>query len=140
MNYDILFKKLNHYGITGIPNNWFCSFLSNRLQFTSINKSESVERKLKYGVSQRSVLGPLLILFINDLHKNIKFSLLHHFVDDTNVLLVEKLLKPLNKHMNRDLKLAVEWIRANKLPLNWLNLTLFRMHLFWAVHRHILHG
>ena len=43
---------------------------------------------------------------------------MHHFVDNTNILLVEKSLKKLNKHTNRDLKLVVEWIRANKLSLN----------------------
>ena len=74
---------------------------------------------MKYGVPEGSVLGPLLvILFINDLHKNIEFSTVHHFVDDPNLLVVEKLLKKLNKHLSRGMKLVVEWIRANKLSLN----------------------
>ena len=34
------------------------------------------------------------------------------------MLLAEKSLKMLNNHMNRDLKLVVEWIRTNKLSLN----------------------
>ena len=89
------------------------------MQFTSINKSQSGKRELKYGVPQGSVLGPLfIILFINDLHKNVEFSTVHHFADDTNILLVEKSLKKINKHINRDLKLVVEWSRANKLSLN----------------------
>ena len=89
------------------------------VHFTNINKSESRKTELKYGVPQGSVLGHLLfILFINDLHKNIEFSTVHHFADNTNILLIEKSLKNLNKHMNRDLKLVVEWIRANKLSLN----------------------
>ena len=90
------------------------------MQFTSMNKSESGKTEVKYGVPQWSVLGPLLfILFINDLHKNIECSTVHQFSDDTNMLLVEKSLKKLNsKHINRDLKLVVEWIRANKLSLN----------------------
>ena len=58
------------------------------------------------------------MLFINNLHKNIEFSTVHHFAEDTNMLLVEKSLKKLNKDINRDLKLVVEWIRANKLSLN----------------------
>ena len=74
---------------------------------------------MKYGVPQGSVLGTLLfILFINDLHKNIKFSTVYHFPDDTSMLLIEKSLKRLNKHINRDLKIVVEWIRVNKLSLN----------------------
>ena len=119
VNHDILLKKLNHYVIRGTANNWFCSFLNGRMQFTSINKSQSGKRELKYGVQQGSVLGPLLfILFISDLHKNVEFSTVHHFADDTNMPLIEKSLKKLNRHINRDLKLVVEWIRANKLSLN----------------------
>ena len=89
------------------------------MQFTSINKSQPGKRELKYGVPQGSVLGPVLFtLIINDLHKNIEFSTVYHFADDTNMLLVEKSFKKLNKHINRDLKLVVEWMRANKLSLN----------------------
>ena len=63
--------------------------------------------------------GPLLfILFINDLHIAFQYSSVHQFADDTNLLLVEKSLKKLNKKINRDLKLIVEWVRANKLSLN----------------------
>ena len=95
VNHDILLKKLNHYGIRGIANNWFCSFLSGRMQFTSINKSQSVKRELKYGVPQGSVLGPLLfILFINHLHKNVEFSTVHHFAQ---TILICSLLKNLSK-------------------------------------------
>ena len=46
------------------------------------------------------------------------FSTVHHFADDTNLLLTENSLKKLNKHINRDLKFVVQWIRANKLSLN----------------------
>ena len=42
----------------------------------------------------------------------------HHSADDTNLLLIDKSLKKINKHVNRDFKLTVDWIRANKLSLN----------------------
>ena len=94
VNHDILLKKLYHYGIRGVASNWFRSFLSDRMQFTSVNRSQSDKREMKYGVPQRSVLGPLLfILFTNDLHKVVEFSTVHHFADYTNMLLIEKSLK-----------------------------------------------
>ena len=54
MDFDMLLKKLNYYGIREIANNRFCLFLSDRMQFTSVNKSESGKRELKYGVPQGS--------------------------------------------------------------------------------------
>ena len=108
-------KKLTHYGIRGVANKWFQSFLEDRKQFTSVQVTKSAEKTIKYGIPQGSVLGTLLfILFINDLHKAVGFSSLHHFADDTNLLLIDKSLKKIN----RDLKLTVDWIRANKLSLN----------------------
>ena len=91
MNLIIFLKKLTHYGIRGVANKWFQSFLEDRKQFTSAKLSKSAEKPIKCGVPQGSVLGSLLfVLFINDLHKAIEFSSVHHFADDTNLLLIEK--------------------------------------------------
>ena len=108
VNHKILLLKLNHCGIRGIANDWFKSFLVNRTQYTNINGSNSNPEKVLYGVSQGSVLGPLLfIIFINDLNVSIKSSKVHHFADDTNLLLISKSLKQINKLINHDLALLV---------------------------------
>ena len=111
-------QKLTHYGIRGIANKWFQSFLEDRKQFTSVQGSKSPEKPIKYGVPQGSILGSPFILFINYLQKAVEFSSVHHFDDNTNLLLIDKSLKKINKHINRDLKWTADWIKASKLSLN----------------------
>ena len=60
VSHDILLEKLDHYGIRGISNDWFRSYLSDRSQFVSINGFNSDYKTIKYGVPQGSVLGELL--------------------------------------------------------------------------------
>ena len=82
-----MLAKLNYYGIHGVSNDWFKSYLSNCNQHVSINRYESGLAALNCGIPQGSVLGPLLfLLYINDLNQAIKFCKVHHFADDTNLL------------------------------------------------------
>ena len=100
------------------------------MQFTGVNSYKSNMKQLKYGVPQGSVLGPLLfILFINDLLLAVQYSSVHQFADNTNLVVVEELLKQLNKKVNRDLKLTVELVRANKLSLNAKNTEIITLKL-----------
>ncbi len=62
VNHEILIHKLSHYGIRGIANNWFTSYLSNRSQFVSNLGFNSETNYIRHGVPQGSVLGPLLFL------------------------------------------------------------------------------
>ena len=103
-NHNILLKKLHYYGIRGITNDWFKSYLNNRTQQTKVNDSISEKVEITYGVPRGSILGPLLFLvYINDLHDAVIHSLIHHFADDTNILYCNKSLKKINKHINHDL-------------------------------------
>ena len=110
---------MNHYGIRGVSNDWFKSYLSNRNQYVSINGFDSGLTIINCGVPQGSVLGTLLfLLYINDLNQAIKFYKVHHFADDTDLLCLSNSIKKLNKLVNADLKDLDNWLNANKISLN----------------------
>ena len=57
----ILLSKLHHYGVRGIINDWFSSYLLGRQQTRQIGaKNTSKKETVLSGVPQGSVLGPLL--------------------------------------------------------------------------------
>ena len=99
--------------------NWFRSYLTNRKQYVTIAGGNSELKIMKFGVPQVSVLGHLLfLLYINDLNKAINYCVTRHFADDTNLLIKNKSLKQLKKHLNFDLRKLVNWLKANKISLN----------------------
>ena len=105
VDHQILLAKLNHYGIRGVSNDWFKSYLSNWNQYVSINRYDSGLAAINCGVPQESVLGPLLFLLnINDLNQAINFCKVHNFADDANLLCLSNSIKKLNKLVNSDLK------------------------------------
>ena len=100
VDHQILLAKWYHYGIRGVSNGWFKSYLSNRNQYVSKNGYESGIATMNSDVPQGSVLGPFLfLLYINELHQAIKFSKVHHFADDTKPLCLSNSNKKLNQSM-----------------------------------------
>lgn len=119
VNYDILFQKLDRYGIRGTALYWLKDYLNNRMQYVSFNHVDSTQLSLKCGVPQGSILGPLLfLLYINDII-NVSDSLTPViFADDTNVFMTGKSVRETAEKMNVQLSKLVTWLNANKLSLN----------------------
>ena len=112
-----LLYKLRCLGINGNLLNWIESFLTNRRQRVKINRSYSHWSKVKSGVPQGSVLGPILfILYINDLPNTIKASC-RIFADDTKLIQAIK-TKEDSERLQKDLNSLAEWSDTWKLQFN----------------------
>ena len=118
-NHNILFAKIQHYGIRGKASHWFRSYFSNRQQFVQYNGACSQKKFMECGVPQGSILGPLLfLLYVNDI---CNVSSVFHFVlfsDDTNLFYANKDLSSLSEHVNQELHKLSVWFSCNKLSIN----------------------
>ena len=125
LDHNILFKKLEIYGIRGVALSWFKSYLSNRCMRvkckigTDETETKSDWQDIEYGTPQGSNLGPLLFLiFCNDLYKQMENCSSILFADDTTVYKSHRNLNYLKFCIETDLKLLNDWFKANKLTLN----------------------
>jgi hypothetical protein len=76
-------------------------------------------RATSYGVSQRSILGPLLFLiYINDLPLNIQGAKLIPYADDRNVLVVDRNEEALQTKLSLVMKRLENWFLKNDLFIN----------------------
>ena len=112
------------FGIRDTALRWFSSYLSGRSQSAKVDESLSNSTKLKCGVPQVSVLGPILFSFYTaPLSKIIgTFSNVKHllYADDTQIYIS---MTPSNasnsiKDIQGCLTSIQSWMSANKLKLN----------------------
>ena len=116
LNFDILLNKLDYYGVQGCANRLIYSYLSDRWQFVDFNEHKSSYLSKKNGVSQGSVLGPLLFLiYINDLP--LVSNVFDMYADD--ITLYCNINQDIGEEViNAELLKIREWLGANKLSLN----------------------
>jgi len=118
---------LKFYGISDKDLTLYQSYLDNRYCRTAIyNDIENSNKvsdwaKVRHGIPQHSVLGPLLfLLYINDLPKIIsKTSKPIIFGDDTSILFAHSNLIDFNKNNHIVFTTLNKWLRANQLYLNF---------------------
>lgn len=119
INHMILLGKMEKYGIRGVANNWFRSYLEGRSQFVQLAQNQSEIRKISCGVPQGSILGPLLfILYINDVVNVSPLVEMFMFADDTNLFMSNSNVEILIQQMNAELCKLSHWFKINKLSLN----------------------
>ena len=121
VNHEILLKKLESYGIRGMPLKWFTSYLNNRQQYVAIGHTESLRQAMTCGIPQGSTLGLLLfLLYNNDLPNCSETLTFRIFADDTNLFASARDLKNLETLINSELGKVKVWCDVNKLSINFI--------------------
>ena len=119
IDHSLLLKKLDHYGVRGVSNDWLRSYLSDRKQYVSFNSLKSDLMSISCGVPQGSILGPkLFILYINDICNVSKLLQFVLFADDTNIFCSDVNILDLCKNVSLELDKLNIWFAVNKLSLN----------------------
>lgn len=140
VNHELLLLKLYHYGVRGLANNWFKSYLTNRKQSVVINGVDlnntvknvySKELTIVQGIPQGSTLGSLLFpIYFNDLPVNINNAKSTIFADDTSLLITDNLITNvedeiyqlnLNSNKTRVTKFKTKCISAQPMPVVSVN-------------------
>lgn len=119
VDHTILLSKLQHYGICKTNLEWFKNYLSNRKQGLHYDGNMTELKRIKCGVPQGSILGPLLfLLYVNDLPNSSHLLDFILFADDTNLFYTDSNINSMFQTVNQELKNINEWFKANKLSLN----------------------
>jgi hypothetical protein len=125
VNHDVLLAKLEFYGINGKVGKLIKSYLNDRYQRTLINdnysKCISDWQKVKQGVPQGSILGPLFfLLYSNDLPYLInKISKPILYADDTSIICFNSDSTEHVTILKTILVEIKEWFTSNSLSLNF---------------------
>ena len=112
--------KFEYYGVTGPSLQLLRSYLSDRNQYVEFENVKSDSSTIKTGVSQWSILGPLLfVIYVNDISLANKIFTAIIYADDTSLSNTLNTFRCNTKvNINNEPPKISEWLKVNKLSLN----------------------
>lgn len=119
VHHHCLLEILNSYGVRGVVFDFFSSYLTNRVQILKYNNVFSDSQKIQMGVSQGTVLGPILfIVYINFLLETDINGISISYADDTVLIFDDTDCNLTKQKAQNGLKIVETWLDIHKLILN----------------------
>ena len=120
VDHSILINKLHLYKFSPNAVRWFQSYLSCRQQAIVCDVGLTDFVKIRSGVPQGSILGPILfLLFINDLPLFLKYCNSDFYADDATFHTNGKDKLTIENNLQSDLSEAKQWSKCNKMYINY---------------------
>ena len=118
VDHSISLTKLEALGLSEDMVRWFHSYLSDRQKLVDVSGTFSSDDKIRCGVSQGSILGPLLFsIYVNDMSSAVENKLLL-YADDSAILVADKNISTVETLLQRELEVVSDWLIDNKLSLH----------------------
>ena len=113
VSHSILLHKLEHnFEFTGNLLAWLRDYLSEREKYTVINGVPSENTKVASGISQGSILGPILFaLYTSDLPKAVNTATTFLYADDTTMYCVGESVDQVTTTLNKALEELALWCK-----------------------------
>ena len=101
-NHQILLDKLLPIGFSKNTSRWYESYLTERHFTGGVTNRVSKFANISCGVSQDSVLGPLLFLiYVNDMSQAVEYDL-YLYADDSCLLFQHNSVTEIKKQLTKD--------------------------------------
>lgn len=116
---EILLDKIWKMGFRGVCYRLLKTYSKGRKRFTRISNTVSETQKMKVGIAQGSVLGPLeYLIYVHNLKYVPIKSKYFMYADDTVLVMSGSDVEELETIINCDLDLYFEWLCNHKLSVN----------------------
>ena len=117
--HDLLIAKLKACGLGNSSVNLLLDYLTFRKQKTLVGSAYSKWSKIRCGIPQGSILGPILFnIFINEIFMVIEQSDICNFAGNKTLYSYGEWLTEIKENLIFDTKGILNWFRLNSLKAN----------------------